>query len=68
MTWKDCWISLANIAVFFVLFGSAAFTDDPVNAMRRRVQALCYLGLGILLMMTAALSHMEILVPIGVTP
>ena len=67
MTWKDCWVSLANIVVFFILFGSAAFTDDPVKATRRRVHALCYLGLGILLMMTAVLHHTGVF-SLGATP
>ena len=70
MTWKDLWLPAANIIMFFVLFGSAQFLSDnnPEEAMRRRINALCWLNLGILLLATAVLSHLEIIIPVGVIP
>lgn len=70
MTWKDLWLPIANVIMFFVLFGSAQFISDsnPEEAMRRRIHALCCLNLGFLLLAIAVLSHLEIIIPVGVIP
>ena len=68
MTWKDYWVSLANQIVFLALWISAAFLDDDEKKMRRRVHALCWLGMGLLLLILKVLFYLEILIPIGAIP
>ena len=68
MTWKDYWVSLTNQIVFLALWISAAFLDDEAKKMRRRVHALCWLGMGLLLLILKVLRYLGILVPIGATP
>ena len=63
MTWKDLWLPAANVIMFFVLFGSALALDDSTKATHRMTQALCWLGLGILLLVMKVLGHLGIIVP-----
>ena len=68
MTWKDIWVILVNIIIFWALFGSALALDDPMKATRRMVQALCWLGIAFLLLTFRVLHHLDILIPIGAMP